>query len=125
MHGTTNVKFVPLRPEYLSKHSILEHRQLILLPRCERDQISHQYKRRGILLDISVIYRLMLVFEMMANIPMCTLATTAVTTTAYATTISNNNNNNNNKLHNINFDKYKMFIFILSRFRRIVPYVGN
>ena len=43
---------------------------------------------------------------MMANIPICTIATTAVTTTAYATTISMNNN----KLHNINFDNYKIFV---------------
>ena len=71
-----------------------------------RDQVSHQYKYRGILLDISVIYRRILEFEMMANIPICTIATTAVTTTAYATTISMNNN----KLHNINFDNYKIFV---------------
>ena len=53
-----------------------------------RDQVSHQYKDRGILLDISLICRPMQQFEIMKNIPMCTTATTAMTTTAYATTVT-------------------------------------
>jgi hypothetical protein len=74
------------------------------------------------LLDISVIYRLMLEFEIMTNIPICTIATTTMTITAYATTITINNNN---KFHNIILITTKFLSLFFSQFRRIVRHIRN